>query len=98
MAIVQSEARLGKGWAQSFLGISLAEDGLHDEAFKWYVQAAEKGNFDAFLALFVKGKGEFLRTFGADIFFDDQRGHCESARQHVPTGHVPNGIKNSGTG
>ena len=39
-------------------------------------------------------KGEFLRTFGADIFFDDQRGHCESARQHVPTGHVPNGIAN----
>ena len=60
MAIVKSEARLGKGWAQSFLGISLAEDGLHDEAFKWYVQAAEKGNFDAFLALsaiYRKGEG-----------------------------------------
>ena len=40
-------------------------------------------------------KGEFLRAFGADIFFDDQRGHCESARQHVPTGHVPHGIANS---
>ncbi|WP_423908535.1 5'-nucleotidase [Candidatus Spongiihabitans sp.] len=39
-------------------------------------------------------KGEFLRTFDADIFFDDQRGHCESARQHVPTGHVPSGITN----
>ena len=39
-------------------------------------------------------KGEFLRAFGADIFFDDQRGHCESARQHVPTGHVPHGITN----
>ena len=51
MAIVKSEARLGKGWAQSFLGISLSEDGLHDEAFKWYVQSAEKGNFDAFLSL-----------------------------------------------
>ncbi len=40
-------------------------------------------------------KGEFLRAFGADIFFDDQRGHCESARQHVPTGHVPHGIANA---
>ena len=40
-------------------------------------------------------KGEFLRAFGADIFFDDQRGHCESARQHVPTGHVPHGITNA---
>ncbi|RBP53393.1 5'-nucleotidase [Arenicella xantha] len=48
-------------------------------------------------AVFLGGlpKGEFLRTFGADIFFDDQEGHCDSARQHVPTGHVPNGIANS---
>ena len=47
-------------------------------------------------ALFLGGrdKGEFLRAFGADIFFDDQRGHCESARQHVATGHVPSGIVN----
>ncbi len=48
-------------------------------------------------AVFLGGlpKGEFLRTFGADIFFDDQQGHCDSARKHVPTGHVPHGIKNS---
>lgn len=47
-------------------------------------------------AVFLGGlpKGEFLRTFGADIFFDDQQGHCDSAREHVPTGHVPNGITN----
>ena len=47
-------------------------------------------------ALFLGGmdKGEFLRTFGADIFFDDQRHHCESASQHVATGHVPHGIAN----
>ncbi len=43
-------------------------------------------------ALFLGGmpKGEFLQAFAADIFFDDQPGHCESARQHVATGHVPN--------
>jgi 5'-nucleotidase len=48
-------------------------------------------------AVFLGGlpKGEFLRTFGADIFFDDQQGHCDSARQHVPTGHVPHGVKNT---
>ena len=48
-------------------------------------------------AVFLGGlpKGEFLRTFGADIFFDDQKGHCDSARQHVPTGHVPHGVSNS---
>jgi len=47
-------------------------------------------------AVFLGGlpKGEFLRTFGADIYFDDQQGHCESARQHVPTGHVPHGVSN----
>lgn len=47
-------------------------------------------------AVFLGGldKGAFLRTFGADIFFDDQEAHCESARQHVPTGHVPHGVSN----
>lgn len=47
-------------------------------------------------AIFLGGldKGPFLKAFGADIFFDDQQGHCESARQYVATGHVPSGIKN----
>lgn len=47
-------------------------------------------------ALFLGGldKGRFLRAFGADIFFDDQRGHCDSARGHVATGHVPFGVAN----
>ncbi len=47
-------------------------------------------------AVFLGGlpKGKFLETFGADIFFDDQRGHCDSSREHVPTGHVPHGIAN----
>lgn len=47
-------------------------------------------------ALFLGGmpKGEFLRSFGADIFFDDQAGHCESASEHVPSAHVPHGVTN----
>ena len=47
-------------------------------------------------ALFLGGrdKGPFLEAFGADIFFDDQQSHCESARQHVATGHVPSGVAN----
>lgn len=47
-------------------------------------------------ALFLGGldKGEFLHAFGADIFFDDQQGHCDSAKKHVATAHVPNGILN----
>lgn len=40
-------------------------------------------------------KGVFLDKFGADIFFDDQHKHCESASKYVPTGHVPNGVANS---
>ena len=47
-------------------------------------------------ALFLGGldKAEFLRAFGADIFFDDQRLHVESASRVVPAGHVPHGISN----
>lgn len=47
-------------------------------------------------SLFLGGmdKSEFLRAFGADLFFDDQEGHCRSAVGVVPTGHVPHGISN----
>ena len=47
-------------------------------------------------ALFLGGmeKGEFLKAFDADIFFDDQLTHCDSASEHVPTGHVPHGVAN----
>ena len=47
-------------------------------------------------ALFLGGrsKGDFLRIFGADIFFDDQQVHIESAKNHVPSAHVPSGIAN----
>ncbi len=47
-------------------------------------------------ALFLGGmpKGDFLKAFGADIFFDDQKGHCESAAKHVTAAHVPHGIAN----
>lgn len=48
-------------------------------------------------AVFLGGmdKGEFLKTFRADIYFDDQKDHCESTNKHVPTGHVPHGIANT---
>lgn len=47
-------------------------------------------------ALFLGGlnKGEFLRAFGADFYFDDQQSHCENTREHVATGHVPHGVVN----
>lgn len=48
-------------------------------------------------AIFLGGlaKGEFLKAFKADFFFDDQRGHCESAiNSDIPSGHVPHGVTN----
>jgi 5'-nucleotidase len=47
-------------------------------------------------AMFLGGmdKTAFLRAFGADIFFDDQKHWCESASKHVATGHVPHGVAN----
>lgn len=47
-------------------------------------------------SLFLGGmpKAEFLRAYGADVFFDDQQGHCDLASEHVATGHVPHGVAN----
>ena len=64
----------------------------HERAIRtlmaWDIQVDE--------AMFLGGlpKGEFLREFEPDFFFDDQTGHIESAAQHVPAGHVAQGITN----
>ena len=39
-------------------------------------------------------KSTFLKAFEPDFYFDDQRGHIDSARAHVAAGHVPFGIAN----
>jgi len=39
-------------------------------------------------------KGEFLKAFEPDFYFDDQRGHVDSARAYVAAGHVPSGVTN----
>ena len=53
-------------------------------------------NIEVDEAMFLGGlsKGEFLKEFEPDFFFDDQAGHIESAAQHVPSGHVASGISN----
>lgn len=55
-------------------------------------------NIEVDEAMFLGGlpKGEFLREFEPDFFFDDQTGHIESAARHVPSGHVASGVSNSG--
>lgn len=47
-------------------------------------------------ALFLGGqdKAEFLKSFKADIFFEDQLTYVQSASEHTATGHVPYGITN----
>lgn len=49
-------------------------------------------------SLFLGGrdKAEFLKAFGADVFFDDQAEHCRLASGLVTAGHVPHGVKNEG--
>jgi 5'-nucleotidase len=47
-------------------------------------------------AMFLGGldKGAFLNAFEPDFYFDDQRGHIDSARAFVAAGHVPFGVAN----
>jgi 5'-nucleotidase len=54
-------------------------------------------NIEVDEAMFLGGleKGEFLREFEPDFFFDDQTGHIESAARHVPAGHVASGVRNT---
>jgi 5'-nucleotidase len=53
-------------------------------------------NIEVDEAMFLGGlaKGEFLREFEPDFFFDDQTGHVNSAAMHVPSGHVASGVAN----
>jgi 5'-nucleotidase len=53
-------------------------------------------NIEVDEAMFLGGlpKGEFLKEFEPDFFFDDQTGHVDSAARHVPSGHVASGVRN----
>ncbi|MEH6583604.1 MAG: 5'-nucleotidase [Halioglobus sp.] len=48
-------------------------------------------------SIFLGGmdKTAFLQAYQADVFFDDQPLHCDSASPHIATGHVPHGVANS---
>ena len=65
----------------------------HERAMRtlmdWHIEVDE--------AMFLGGlpKGEFLREFEPDFFFDDQTGHVASAAAHVPAGHVASGVSNT---
>lgn len=65
----------------------------HERAIRTLMQ----WNVEVDEAMFLGGlpKGEFLREFEPDFFFDDQTGHVASAAEHVPAGHVASGVANS---
>jgi 5'-nucleotidase len=65
----------------------------HDRA----VRTLMEWNISVDEAMFLGGldKGAFLKAFAPDFYFDDQRGHIDSARAHVAAGHVPFGIANT---
>jgi 5'-nucleotidase len=64
----------------------------HERAIRtlmdWHIEVDE--------AMFLGGlsKGEFLREFEPDFFFDDQTRHVDGAALHVPSGHVAAGVSN----
>lgn len=64
----------------------------HERAIRtlmdWHIEVDE--------AMFLGGlpKGEFLREFEPDFFFDDHPRHVTSAANHVPSGHVAHGVNN----
>ncbi len=60
------------------------------------IQTLMGWNIEVDEAMFLGGlaKGEFLREFEPDFFFDDQTGHVNAAAQHVPSGHVVSGVSN----
>jgi len=64
----------------------------HERAIRtlmdWHIEVDE--------AMFLGGlsKGEFLREFEPDFFFDDQTRHVDGAALHVPSGHVAAGVAN----
>ena len=61
------------------------------------IQTLMRWNIRVDEAMFLGGlpKGEFLREFEPDFFFDDQAGHIAHAARHVPAGHVAAGVTNS---
>src|SRR5256885_1285332 len=63
-------------------------------AARVYPETAQSASRHAAVFLGGRDQSEFLRSFEPDSYFDDQRGHIESARAHVAAGHVPFGIAN----
>jgi 5'-nucleotidase len=92
VALQRLQAASGPGMRIRTALVTARSAPAHERAIRtlmdWRIEVDE--------ALFLGGlpKGEFLREFEPDFFFDDQTGHIESAARHVPAGHVAAGVSN----
>ncbi|EHR69988.1 5'-nucleotidase [Burkholderiales bacterium JOSHI_001] len=91
-ALHRLQAAKGTGMAVRTALVTARSAPAHERAIRtlmdWNVEVDE--------AMFLGGlpKGEFLREFEPDFFFDDQTRHVDSAAAHVPAGHVAAGVSN----
>src|SRR3954470_19680132 len=91
---LQSASRTQKGFPMKVRTalVTAGSAPAHDRA----VRTLMEWNITVDEAMFLGGldKGAFLKAFEPDFYFDDQRGHIDSARAHVAAGHVPFGVAN----
>ena len=91
-ALHRLQAAKGTGMSVRTALVTARSAPAHERAIRtlmdWNVEVDE--------AMFLGGlpKGEFLREFEPDFFFDDQTRHVDSAAAHVPAGHVAAGVAN----
>jgi 5'-nucleotidase len=92
LALQQLQREPAKGMRIRTALVTARSAPAHERAIRtlmdWNIEVDE--------AMFLGGlaKGEFLREFEPDFFFDDQTGHVDSAAAHVPAGHVASGVRN----
>ena len=66
--------------------------------YNLYNLVADVKKYPEFLpwCLGARVKNTSLKSFEADIFFDDQKNNIIEISKDTPSGHVPYGIKNKG--
>ena len=91
--VIFDEAHMVEQAAAKHIGVSVSSGQLRYNLQRLWNPKTQKG-----LLTTIRG-GEVVEHVStalerADVFFDDQKAHCEPASERVPTGHVPHGIAN----
>ena len=92
-ALCDLQSEFGKGQSPIRTALVTARSAPSHERV---IKTLREWNIHLDESLFLGGmnKREFLRAYGADVFFDDQAEHCQSASEVVATGHVIHGVTN----